>query len=241
MPADQIELLKGVVKSNATGITILLHGDPGTGKSFTADYVADWARLPLVPLVVDRNEDSPASSLKQNVYSLFEVAKRCKGIVLIDHAELLLEKRTSDAGERNSLVVTTLRHLESFKGYVLLITDRADAFDEKAKSMVSLNIEFERPQGILQRRLMHDFLGQLAIGENPLQRPFELVANEDEIAYKLMKIIDSGSGRGPSGRQIKAFFYSAALLAAKDADQTDESRIRITLEHFKNVWNFYGR
>lgn len=66
-----------------------------------------------------------------------------KAVLLIDEANIFLEKRSPSNIERNALVGVFLRLLEYYSGVLFLTTNRLDDFDEAFASRFSLTLRFD--------------------------------------------------------------------------------------------------
>ncbi|THX24192.1 P-loop containing nucleoside triphosphate hydrolase protein [Aureobasidium pullulans] len=124
-PLDSIE-----DKGNA--LTLLLHGLPGTGKTLTAEGIAELTHKPLYrPAIVEKYLDS-----------VLHIVRTWGCVVLLDEADMFLEDRTLADLERKALVSIFLRVLEYYEGILILTTNRVGMFDEAFKSRVQLAIHF---------------------------------------------------------------------------------------------------
>lgn len=100
-----------VIRGKGQGLVGLLSGAPGTGKTLTAEVVAELTRRPLY--VVTASELSiDVESLDQSLEDIMSTAHRWSCILLIDEAETYLRKRTEGHMQQNSLVTIFLRRLE---------------------------------------------------------------------------------------------------------------------------------
>ncbi|KAL6910292.1 hypothetical protein GGI43DRAFT_427020 [Trichoderma evansii] len=66
-------------------------------------------------------------------------------IVVFDDAQILLEKYDVFSIERNSLVATVSRHLESFQGIIFLTCDTIRAFDGAYQSRIDFVLKYDEP------------------------------------------------------------------------------------------------
>lgn len=60
---------------------------------------------------------------------LFQLARNWNAVLLLDEADVYLEKRATENVARNALVSAFLRELEFFGGLLILTTNRLDDFD----------------------------------------------------------------------------------------------------------------
>ena len=91
------------IKGKGKGLVFVLHGEPGVGKTFTAESVADDIQKPLYVLNSGELGVTP-TAVEENLNSALKLATRWGAIVLIDEADVFLEQRTSHDLTRNCLV-----------------------------------------------------------------------------------------------------------------------------------------
>ena len=81
-----------------------IDGPPGTGKTLTAEAVAEVLRRPLYTISMGELGTTPVE-LESGLKGVFDMVERWKGIVLLDEADIFVERRTASAGVvRNSMV-----------------------------------------------------------------------------------------------------------------------------------------
>src|SRR5947207_2881041 len=82
----QLELL-----SRGRGVTFLLHGPPGTGKSMTAAAVAEELCVPIIRLGASELGHEPAS-VDEIMTTYITLTQRWKAILLIDEVDVYLQR-----------------------------------------------------------------------------------------------------------------------------------------------------
>ena len=231
---QQVDLIRGKGK----GLVILLHGVPGVGKTSTAESVAAFARKPLLPITCG-DIGQTARDVDANLRTFFHAARRWGCILLIDEADIFLEKRDRSGSsiERNALVSVFLRCLEYYSGILFLTTNRVGTFDEAFISRIHMSLYYgDLDQDHTQRIwLMHI---------DRLKRPGRnLYVHEDEIrAFAKEHWRD---GHRWNGRQIRNAFHTALALAEYDfhedcimCEETGDkppSKPKLLAKHFKAV------
>ncbi|KIJ38523.1 hypothetical protein M422DRAFT_210969 [Sphaerobolus stellatus SS14] len=135
-------LLKDLVSGKGGGMIALLHGKPGTGKTLTAEAVAEHLRRPLY-VVGSAEIPYYAGELEKQLQTIVQRAKRWNAVLLFDEADELVEDRGYSGGFGNNAMVTVaLRVLEYHAGVVFLTTNRVRVFDEAVLSRFSIGINF---------------------------------------------------------------------------------------------------
>ncbi|KAK1833058.1 AAA family ATPase [Podospora conica] len=131
------------VSGKGRGLVFLLHGPPGSGKTMTAETVAESLQCPLyyttggeLGLKVDK--------IEAGLRLIFQRIQRWAAILLFDEADTFMARRSDDNLEKNALVSILLRLLEYQSGILFLTTNRLSDFDEAFYSRIHIRIEFKR-------------------------------------------------------------------------------------------------
>lgn len=196
------ETATDLIDSKGNGLIMLLHGSPGTGKTFTAESVAEIARKPLYSVTCGDIGTEP-EVVEQYLAKVFNLGKIWDCVVLLDEAEVFLEQRTLQDLKRNALVSVFLRQLEYYEGILILTTNRVGTFDEAFKSRIQLALRYE-PLGRDQRKqIWQNFLQRLrALGEGDSIDFSEVTSHMDELA-----------GYEMNGREIRNSITTGRQLA----------------------------
>ncbi|KAK4104187.1 hypothetical protein N658DRAFT_493685 [Parathielavia hyrcaniae] len=130
-----------LIAGKGQGLVFLLHGEPGLGKTLTAESIADYLERPLYS-ISGGEVGTDVSSVEVRLSQIFELTKRWDAVSLLDEADVLLCKRSSAEMQRNAIVGVFLRKLEYFQGVLFLTTNRKDDFDEAFKSRIHVTISY---------------------------------------------------------------------------------------------------
>ncbi|EJT70069.1 hypothetical protein GGTG_12242 [Gaeumannomyces tritici R3-111a-1] len=133
----------GTMNGKGNGLVFLLHGEPGTGNTLTAESIAEHCRRPL--LRIDSSTlGTTSESVEKGLQEVLSRAARWKAIALLDEADVFMEQRSSVTSDitRNSLVAVFLRVLEYHDGILFLTTNRVGVFDAAFKSRVQVAIHY---------------------------------------------------------------------------------------------------
>ncbi len=133
---------RDVIEGKGGGTIFLLHGTPGTGKTLTAEAVAEALHQPLYSVSIGELGTDP-ESLESKLTTILELAAMWRAVLLLDEADIFLEKRASDI-ERNAMVGVFLRLLEYHNGVLMLTTNRVNEFDAAFHSRISLAIKYPK-------------------------------------------------------------------------------------------------
>ncbi|KAJ4268901.1 hypothetical protein NW762_002972 [Fusarium torreyae] len=191
-----------LIESKGSGLIMLLHGSPGTGKTFTAESVAEIAKKPLYPVTCGDIGTEPRE-VEKYLESVFHLGKIWDCVVLLDEAEVFLEQRTLQDLKRNALVSVFLRALEYYEGILILTTNRVGTFDEAFKSRIQLALRYEKLKDYQRKQIWRNFLDRLrGLGEDQNIDFDNIELHLDELAQYPM-----------NGRQIRNSITTGRQLA----------------------------
>lgn len=142
-------LMSDWIKGKGGGLVVLLHGVAGVGKTLTAEAVAELLHRPLYVVGAGELGGSP-TDVENALRAALDLAKSWGAVLLIDEADVFLERRANADLVRNAMVATFLRLLEYHSGMLFLTTNRVRAFDEAFLSRVSVAIKY--PELDIQQR-----------------------------------------------------------------------------------------
>lgn len=152
---------KDLVDDKGGGTIFLLHGRPGTGKTLTAEAVADALHRPLYSIGVGEL-GVDAGQLEARLGKILEQAAMWRAVVLLDEADIFLERRGADV-VKNAMVGVFLRLLERHDGVLMLTTNRVKDFDEAVHSRVSLAIRYPDMDEPTRSKVWANLLGAAGV------------------------------------------------------------------------------
>lgn len=210
------------VTAKGNGLIMLLHGGPGTGKTFTAESVAEIAEKPLYAVTCGDIGTRP-EGVERYLESVLNLGKIWGCVVLLDEADVFLEQRQLNELKRNALVSVFLRVLEYYEGILILTSNRVGIFDEAFKSRIQLALHYENLEKPQRIKIWKNFLTRLRmIGEENVD--FETIDSYiDELAEYDM-----------NGRQIRNAITTARQLA-------QYKRKPMTFGHLRHVIKVAGK
>ncbi|CAK9257241.1 unnamed protein product [Sphagnum jensenii] len=131
-----------LIFNKVEGCIFLCCGPPGTGKTLTAKSVAEKLHRPL--WAVSASELSfEVDKLEQKLVQILDIASSWRAVLLLDEADIDLEKRNSTGDpQRNAMTGSFLRLLEYYKGVLFLTTNRVTTFDDAFCSRISMFIRY---------------------------------------------------------------------------------------------------
>jgi SpoVK/Ycf46/Vps4 family AAA+-type ATPase len=205
-----------LIAGKGNGLILLLHGGPGTGKTLTAESVAEIAERPLYRVTCGDVGIKP-EEVEKYLESVLHLGKIWNCVVLLDEADVFLEQRGLEDLNRNALVSAFLRVVEYFEGILILTTNRVGTFDEAFKSRIQLALHYP-PLGEEQRRTIWEAFIQRLDG-----------FDEDAVDVEnLMGSLDVLQREKLNGRQIRNAITTARQYAKWKSEV-------LTYGHLKDV------
>lgn len=192
-----------IVKGKGRGLIFLLHGPPGSGKTLTAECVAEYFQRPLY-VVSSGDLGIDPSKLDERLNRILDMAYTWNTILLVDEADVFLERRSLHEMGRNALVSIFLRVLEYYSGLLFLTSNRVSSFDEALKSRVHVPLKYHDLSATSSIRIWRSFLSKID-GD---------VEIDDRGYTKLGRV-------GLNGRQIKNVVRTASSLARYNSKKLD--------------------
>lgn len=135
------ENIDDVIQGKGKGLVAVLHGPPGTGKTLTAEGIAELLRRPLY-MVSAGELGTDSRTLEAELNKILDIAHSWGAVLLLDEADIFLEKRTIHDIHRNALVSIFLRLLEYFQGILFLTTNRVETFDDAFQSRIHVALRY---------------------------------------------------------------------------------------------------
>ena len=232
LPENQKSIVKALVSSHAfhpsrsiddiisgkgKGLVAVLHGPPGTGKTLTAEGIADLLKCPLY-MVSAGDLGTDPRTLEKELQNILDIAHSWGALLLLDEADVFLEKRSIHDIHRNALVSIFLRLLEYFQGILFLTTNRVETFDEAFVSRIHLSLRYSELTTKARRTVWKMFIQRVRDSED---MEVEEITEED---------LNTLAKRNINGRQIKNLTRAAQALAVYEDKPMGMSHIKRVLD-----------
>ncbi|KAJ7056254.1 hypothetical protein C8F01DRAFT_1062010 [Mycena amicta] len=198
------------VKGKGAGLVVNLFGPPGVGKTFSAEATSEHVKRPLY-VIGGGDLGTRAADLDVSLERVFNVATAWKAIVLIDEADVFLERRSLHDLERNAMVAVFLRHVEYYRGILFLTTNRVQAFDEAFLSRIHVALHFSDLTESSRAQVWRAFIARAGV-----------TIVEEDIALLAKREVN--------GRQIKNAVRTAHSLALAKKEAVGFGHILQTLD-----------
>lgn len=154
LPDDDKELVKllvdtkggmfqDIVRGKGGGAVILLSGEPGTGKTLTAEVYAESEKRALYSIQCSQLGVNP-EALEKNLMLVFDRAKRWNAVMLLDESDVYVHERGNNMAQ-NAIVGVFLRVLEYQGSVLFLTTNRPEDVDDAIASRCIARLVYGPP------------------------------------------------------------------------------------------------
>ncbi|TDZ31096.1 Protein MSP1 [Colletotrichum spinosum] len=223
-----------VIEGKGNRLFILLHGGPGTGKTLTAESVAEIAKRPLYKVTCG-DLGTKAHDVEKYLETVSLLGKTWGCVVLLDEADVFLEQRSLANLERNALVSVFLRVLEYYDGILILTTNRVGTFDEAFKSRIQLNLRYSNLDRDQKLQIWTNFvkrLEEMEMGSQEISGSYGI--NAAEIRASLSALAEENL----NGREIRNILSTARQLSSYEEKPLGYGHLQ-TVIHGANKFEGY--
>ena len=199
------------------GISAVLAGPPGVGKTMAAQVVANELSMELYQIDLSQVIDKYIGETEKNIRLIFDQAKKSNSILFFDEADALFGKRveatTSNDRFANIESSLLLQCIEEYAGISLLATNHYSAIDPAFVRRFKYLISFRLPDATLRLEIWRSvFPKALPLAED---LDFPWLAGQFPL----------------SGALIKNIALAAAFLAAQEQKSVEMVHILKGLKH----------
>ena len=139
------------------GMSVLLSGPPGTGKTMIAGLLAKELGLDLYQVDLSKIVSKYIGETEKQLAALFEAAEAGHAVLLFDEADSLFGKRTevksSNDRYANLEVNYLLQRMEQFTGISLLTTNHEKAIDPAFQRRLAFHLRVPMPDEEQRQRM----------------------------------------------------------------------------------------
>ncbi|KAI8630080.1 hypothetical protein F5Y19DRAFT_431078 [Xylariaceae sp. FL1651] len=215
-----------LIPGKGRGLIILLHGEPGVGKTSTAECVAALTGRPLFPITCGDIGDK-AETVETNLEKNFQLAHKWGCVLLLDEADIFLSARTAQDIQRNAIVSVFLRTLEYYSGILFLTTNRVGHIDRAFKSRIHLSLLYKKLNRERTIQIWDNNISRIQKEFNDEGKKIDLRRLEilDFAKKHYKELRDSDDLIVWNGRQIRNAFQTAIAIAAYDANNNSSGGV----------------
>ena len=201
------------------GLSVLLFGAPGTGKSMCAQVIAHEMNLELYRVDLSKVVDKYVGETEKSISMIFREAKKCNVVLFFDECDTLFAKRSDDGGSNqssnNNKTALLLQEVEAYDGVSVLATNYKHNIDPAFFRRMKFIVEFQFPDVATRKVLWNATI--------PKTTPLAEDVDIDFLAERFEFV----------GGNIKNCILNAAFLAAADPDAEGEVHMRHYLQAIK--------
>ncbi|KAG8157931.1 hypothetical protein KVR01_012203 [Diaporthe batatas] len=201
-----------IIEGKGLGLIMLLVGTAGTGKTLTAEAVADKVRRPLYMLSAGELGQK-ANDVEFHLGEILRLTEKWNAVLLFDECDVFLQERSMNNLEHNEIVAVFLRVLEYYRGILFMTTNRAESIDRAFQSRIHLTLNYPDLQPQAKEHIWRQFMTQAG----------EASCLTEETFARLAQL-------PLNGRQIKNTVKSAILLATQQNESLGIEQIQTVLE-----------
>lgn len=208
-----------------------MHGPPGTGKTLTAEGISELLKCPLY-MVSAGELGTDSRVLERELQRILDVCHTWGAILLLDEADVFLEKRNMHDLHRNALVSIFLRQLEYFQGILFLTTNRVETFDEAFQSRIHIALRYDNLDRHARKAIFQMFVGR-ARAQHEKTAAYNNTNKEKSEGAAITFTdddLDSLARHDLNGRQIKNTVIRAQALAVKKGEALAMEHVRQILD-----------
>ena len=199
------------------GLTVLLFGAPGTGKSMMAQVIAHELNLELYRVDISKVVDKYVGETEKSLSMIFREAKKCNVVLFFDECDTIFAKRSDDGGSNqasaNNKTALLLQEMEAYDGVCVLATNYKHNIDPAFFRRMKYIVEFQFPDVDTREMLWRTTI--------PKSTP---LGDDVDIRFLAEKFEFVGGN-------IKNCILNAAFLAA--ADETAKGKV--CMRHYLNA------
>ncbi|MDQ0767283.1 hypothetical protein QF031_000032 [Pseudarthrobacter defluvii] len=196
--------------SRGLGITALLAGESGTGKTMAAEALANELGLDLYRIDLSSVVSKYIGETEKNIRRVFDAAEQSGAVLLFDEADAIFGKRSEvhDSHDRyaNIEVSYVLQRMEAYAGLAILTTNMKNALDPAFLRRLRFIVTFSYPGGAERERIWRNIFPSVP-GADPAPPEF-LVPGADRLDFQIL------ARASLTGGQIRNIAVNGAFLAA---------------------------
>lgn len=239
--AKQLDILKQILhdenfratqqrlaaKGLPNGITALLHGFPGTGKTETVLQIAKETNREILKIDISQSKSMWFGESEKIIKRIFtnykSYAKECelKPILLFNEADAIIGKRKETGNSNidqteNTIQNILLEELENFDGIFLATTNLVRNLDTAFERRFLFKVEFQKPEISIKAKIWNSKLPNLTENEcNTLANCFDFSGGQIDNIIRKNEIYEIVHGITVDFNNIVEFCNSELLLRSK--------------------------
>lgn len=229
LSAEQLPIIQERLRQKGmrTGVCILMHGYPGTGKTATAYEIARQTGRDIIQVQVTDFKDKYVGESEANLKRIFANYRRyCQNsevapILLLNEGDAILSKRTQNVERSvdqmsNALQNILLEEMENLEGIMIVTTNLTVNLDKAFERRFIFKIQFEKPSVEVKARIWQSMIDHLAADDaTELARLYDVTGGEIENIARKSTMEYVLTGREADVEMLKAFTQQEKLESSQ--------------------------
>ncbi|KAK4202638.1 hypothetical protein QBC40DRAFT_221176 [Triangularia verruculosa] len=211
------------------GINMLLHGGSGTGKRFIAEFLARRHNAALYEISCSSLPQA-ADSLNIELRTIFSRAANWGALLLLKHADSLVQARLGRDVRQDNLVSTLLEALDSSEALVFFSASYSTEHDPHIISRMHMALPLPELEAEAQNATWRHAINNVQCLPEYDREDLECFVKKDSCSPP------NGSFGSMNGQEIKSCFQAALALATRE--QPRGQHISLKGDHIKKVLGF---
>ena len=216
---DQLPLVQERLheKGMRTGVCILMHGAPGTGKTATAFELARQTGRDIIQMNVTDFKDKYVGESEAKLKAIFDkynlICEKSKvaPILLLNEGDAILSKRTMNVEKSvdqmsNALQNILLQEMENLKGIMIVTTNLTVNLDKAFERRFVFKVQFEKPGKEVKAKIWKSMIEDLNEEDSmKLAETFDIAGGEIENIARKTIMEYALTGKNPDIEMVKEF------------------------------------
>jgi len=214
LPQVQERLIK---KGMRTGVCVLMHGEPGTGKTATAYELARQSGRDIIQVQVTDFMDKYVGESENKLKAIFNnyrtCCKNCETIpiLLLNEGDAILSKRSTNVEKSvdqmsNALQNILLEEMENLEGIMIVTTNLITNLDKAFERRFIFKIKFDKPGKDVKAHIWKSMIEELDDDDSmELAEMFDISGGEIENIARKATMEYVLTGKDPDINMIKRF------------------------------------
>ena len=221
------ERLKG--KGMRTGVCVLMHGQPGTGKTATVYELARQTGRDIIQVQVTDFKDKYVGESEAKLKNIFNNYRQCcknssvMPILLLNEGDAILSKRIENVERSteqmmNALQNIILEEMENLQGIMIVTTNLTSNLDKAFERRFIFKIKFEKPGQKVKANIWQSLIDTLDNDEaNELATMFDVTGGEIENIARKSTMEYILTGKDVDVEMIKNFAKQEKIESGRTA------------------------
>jgi SpoVK/Ycf46/Vps4 family AAA+-type ATPase len=212
-------------KNLPQGVTALLHGAPGTGKTEIIKQLAKETDRELMKVEISQSKSmwfGESEKIIKRIFTDYKAfAKECERtpILLFNEADAIISRRrevgnSSVAQTENAIQNIILEELENFEGILIATTNLANNLDSAFERRFLFKVQFQKPDISIRARIWKSKLPSLGLQDcNLLAEKFDFSGGQIDNVLRKNEIHEIIHGEKVTLTKLMAFCSEETLVS----------------------------